>query len=153
MAISLGTVQAGADVASTGSNPWEISLKINAVNQVFKIDTGADVTVIPKSMLQKLSGAKLQHSTKRLRGASLYPLSVVGQFKGTLQYKERSIEEEIFVIEGLETALVGRPAIQVLGLVVRVDAVAGVSIEETIVSSHPKLFRGLGEFSGEYTHS
>ena len=150
----LGTVQACADVAtveSTGSNPWEISLKINAVYQVFKIDTGADVTVIPKSMFQKLSGAKLHHSMKRLRGASLYPLSVVGQFKGTLQYKERSIEEEIFVIEGLETALVGRPAIQALGLVVRVDAVAGVNIEDTIVSSHPKLFSGLGEFSGEYT--
>ena len=32
-------------------NPWHVSLHINGATVEFKIDTGADVSVVPKSLL------------------------------------------------------------------------------------------------------
>ena len=63
----------------------------------------------------------------------------------------KSVQEDIFVVDGLLKSLVGRPAIQALDLVVRIDSVGRTKEDEEIVLSHPKLFSGLGEFSGEYT--
>ena len=44
--ISLGTVNASADTVSSTESPWVINLTLNGHPVQFKIDTGADVTVI-----------------------------------------------------------------------------------------------------------
>ena len=60
----------------------------------------------------------------------------------------KSVQEDIFVVDGLQKSLVNRPAIQVLDFVVRIDSVGRTKENEAIVLSHPKLFSGLDEFSG-----
>ena len=55
----------------------------------------------------------------------------------------------MYVVPGLKFSLLGRPAIQALGLVARVDTVALDSVER-VKEQFPKLFKGLGKMEGEY---
>ena len=142
-----GTVTSDVVTVSGGESSWVVSLYLN----VFQIDTGADVTVIPRSTFDKLKGITLQQPTKKLCGSCRSPLSVVGQFTGTICYKMKSVQEDIFVVDGLQKSLVSRPAIQALDLVVQIDSVGHTKKDEEIVLSHPKLISGPGVLSGEYT--
>ena len=64
----------------------------------FKIDTGADVMVIPKSVFDSLPQAQLEQTKKRLSGPSQKVLPVKGQFKTTISSGDLKVEEEIFVV-------------------------------------------------------
>ena len=66
------------------SNPWEVNLILNEVPVLFKIDTGADVSAIPKSVFHQLQGTSLISSNHCLSGPSQYKLKVRGQFTGTI---------------------------------------------------------------------
>ena len=44
--IFLGTVNVSADAVSMTGSPWVIDLTLNGQSVQFKIDTGADITVI-----------------------------------------------------------------------------------------------------------
>ena len=57
-------------------------------------------------------------------------------------------DEEIFVIEGLSMPLMGRPAISALKLVTRVNLIQ--ADREAVAEQFPKLFKGLGQMTGEY---
>ena len=61
--------------------------------------------------------------SKSLSGPSRHPLHVCGQFTGILSHRTEEVEEEIFVVQGLQMSLLGRPAIKALGLVTRVNAI------------------------------
>ena len=54
---------------------WPVTLKIGRANIHFKIDTGADVTVLPKE-LYKASLGKLHSNTQPLSGPGKYNLEV-----------------------------------------------------------------------------
>ena len=57
------------------------------------------------------------------------------------------MEEKIFVVRGLQKALMGRPAIKALGLVTRLNA---INSQEKVTAKYPGLFTGLGTLEGEY---
>jgi hypothetical protein len=109
----------------------------------FKIDTGADVSVVPESAFCDIEGVTLETTTKTLTGPSQQPLKVCGQFKGLLTYGANEMEEEIFVVRDLQTALMGRPAIEGLNLLSRINSVQDT--HQKIMSKYTNLFQGLGE--------
>ena len=133
---------------SKGSNPWSITLSVNGILDEFKIDTGADVTVIPMSVVQSIPDTTLKPATKTLSGASCMTLQVKGQFTATLKYRDREATEEVYVVRKLNRSLLGRPAIVALGLVQRVNA---VQTKTDLVKQFSKLFEGLGKLEEEYT--
>ena len=45
-----------------------VTVSLNNVDVKFKIDTGADVTVIPESVFKKLQGVQLQPCSRSLSG-------------------------------------------------------------------------------------
>ena len=108
---------------------------------------GADVTAIPPKEFLKLKGITLTQAHKVLHGPAKYPLKVNGQFIGTLSYKKLTTQREIFAVEGLQQPLIGRPAIESLNLLSRINI---VSSADKFVSIYPDLFRGLGTFGAEY---
>ena len=129
-------------------DPWMVNLYLNKQSLEFKIDTGADVTVIPASVYKESKHGPLKPSNCLLKGADQQPLQVTGSFTGKLSHKNTEICEEIFVIQGLQTPLVGRPAISSLNLVARVTL---IQVDRaTIAKSFPQLFKGLGQMTGEY---
>ena len=69
-------------------NPWITSLLVNGKPVEFKIDTGADVTVMPKRVFDSLPGDTLKPAKKILCGPSRRTLPVKGQFVATLKSNE-----------------------------------------------------------------
>ena len=138
----LGTIE-----ESEMSNPWSVTLLVNGRPVKFKIDTGADVTIIPRSVLRSIPGVALKPPTKTLSGAGCKTLQVEGQFTAALKYHDREATEEVYAVKKLNRSLLGRPAIEALGLVQRVNA---VQTETDVVKEFPKLFGGLGRLEEEY---
>ena len=139
----LGTIE---EVES--SSPWYISLKIKNENIRFKIDTGADLTVIPEDVFHKLGKFPLRNTTKRLFGPGQKELTVLGSFTDTISSDNKSVQEDIYVVRGLTRCLLGRPTIEKLELVKRVNE---VFMPEIVKQNFPKLFEGLGKLDGQYS--
>ena len=91
----------------------------------FRIDTGADESVIPEQVYNGLSGVgPLRKADKKLFGVgSRNMLAVVDMFKTTLQGKTKATTQNIYVVRGLHKALLGNPAIEALQLISRVESV------------------------------
>ena len=81
--VFLGTVQAETSTVTAGDDPWIITLSLNDLPVEFKIDTGADVSVVPEETFQRFSGITLAPGSKSLSGPSKHSLHVCGQFKAT----------------------------------------------------------------------
>ena len=137
-------------VSSDKEDPWTVNLLLKNRKVQFKIDTGADVTVIPDYVFNTVYATdkpSLQRATKPLLGPGGAPLDVLGATDIRLQRKDRSTVEEVFVIRSLHTALLGRSASVKLGLVARLDSIS----MQTVRDSYPKLCTGLGMIEQPYT--
>lgn len=118
-------------------------------NAVFKIDKGADVTAVPTNMYENGQFGELVQTRKVQMGPGSAQLKVKGKFTATLKRKDKSIMEDIYVVEGLSTALLSRQVATALELVARLDT-ATLDSKETIKQEFPELFTGLGTMKGEY---
>lgn len=140
----LGSVEAG-------TNPWSVDLEIRNQKVRFKIDTGADVSVIPHQTYTAIMGPDgeraLAQTDKPLFGPGGGCLSVAGVTKETLKKGEHTCQEDLYVVRGLHTPLLGRPAITKLGLVARLDTIDTQTLKET----YPSLCSGLGRVQQPHT--
>ena len=133
-------------ISNADTKPWTADIKVNETTVAFKIDSGADVTVIPSTTYQQLKKQPILKSTgKVLMGPCNYKLNCIGTFTSRLQHKRETTSEEIFVVEGLERSLLGRQAAQGLNLLNRVDALSGTETKERIKEKYLNLFIGLGQ--------
>nr|XP_057937756.1 cytokine receptor family member b2 isoform X2 [Doryrhamphus excisus] len=139
----LGTVSAGAQPTN-----WKKTLEVNGKNVTFKLDTGADVTVIPAAIYSKGIYGPLTRAEKPLCGPSGETLKVKGQFDAVIKYKDNATTQPIYVVQRLSTPLLGFPAISALGLLHPVDSVK--ELEADMKKLYPKVFTGLGLLKGEY---
>ena len=138
----LGAVSASKDIA------WVLTIRVNDTDVTFKLDTGAEVTVISEETFSKLKNVKLRSPSRRLYGPAQQPLNVLGEFSGNLEYQRKTTTQSIFVAKNLQNDLAGLPAITALGLIRAVEA---TSSEKTIQEQFPDVFKGLGTIGGEYT--
>ena len=135
----------GAIGTERNEDIWSVDLTLNNSPVRFKIDTGADVTVIPESVYKKLKPTPtLIRSSKTLFGPAHTTLPVLGCFMGVIKRGEESSSQEIFVVNGARLALLGRPAIEMLKIVQTVNAVEAEEVKEKF----PNLFKGLGKLDG-----
>ena len=142
----LGTV----NTPTTQNNPWVTNLNLNETSVSFKIDSGADVTVIPYKVYQTMrQPIPLLQTKKLLMGPCNHKLLVKGTFKMQLHHNNYVTEEEIFVVDGLERALLGREAAHRLNLINRIEFINSPQTKETIQSKYPTLFSGLGQMKGQ----
>ena len=100
-----GAVHANSEATDAVHNPWVTSVNLNKRAITFKIDTGADVTVISDANYNKETNGPLSTCSKQLSGPSRKTLGVCGQFTGQLQRNSASTTQEIYVIRGLHTPL------------------------------------------------
>ena len=113
---------------------------------MFKIDTGADVNAISEATFNQLKGVSAVHSDRHLYGPSQYQLPVTGKFTATLKYGTKEANENVFVVKKLMRALLGRPGIESLHLIARINYLQ----DEKFVTMYPNLFKGLRTITGEY---
>lgn len=76
-------------VMSTNSDKehWQVKLKLNGKLTSFKIDTGADITVIPEATYNSLSQRPPLKPTTAVLCSPGGTIMCVGEFIGNLSYK------------------------------------------------------------------
>ena len=143
-------------VTTKQSSAWFATLKLNDQETNFKLDTGAEVTAISEEAYRNIRKPHLTAPEKTLYGPSRQPLKTLGQFWGNFSHKGKTVQQQVFVVDGLKTNLLGLPAISALGLAIRVDAtetdtpIATAEIPKDIMEQFPSLFQGLGNLGEEY---
>ena len=93
------------------------------------MDTGADVTVFPKSDYQLERDGQLKPSSRVLSCPTQETLKVQGQFSGRLTRNGIETQQDIYVVSKFHQALLGRPAIEALKVV---SVVAPVQERDTL---------------------
>ncbi|PFX24330.1 uncharacterized protein LOC111331807 [Stylophora pistillata] len=92
------------EIDSLHSDPRKTNVSINGTSVEFKLDTGADVSVVPDFIVPKLTATL--HNTKRtLTGPDGYKLKVVGVMSATSKANRLESKQEIFVVRNLKAAL------------------------------------------------
>ena len=136
---------------SVNQSPWKADIQVNDQVVNFKLDSGADVSVLPASVYDNLKpSVKLEPTNKVLLGPCNYKLNCIGKFQAKLTANQKCIHNEIYVVKGLERPLLSRYASQSLNLINKVDAISSEEYKNNIVNQYPDLFKGLGEIEGEY---
>ena len=132
------------DTVTGSSNPWTTDILLNGESLQFKVDTGADVTVIPVRSYSENRDGPLSLPDKTL--STEYSLRVQGQFLTTLQKGDRITKQNVYVVQDLNRALLGLPAIEALQVVSFVEP---VQVSE-LFTLFPNLFTGLGKLKDNY---
>ena len=122
-------------------------LAVNGTEGLFKVDTGADVSVIPESELKKLK-VTMNVTKKVLTGPCKSQLNVCGSFRAKLNTGNKTAEQLIYVVKGLRFPLLGRPAIEALNIVSVIRQVK-MSADD-VYERFPQVFEGLSKLDGEY---
>ena len=145
-------------VSGNRSKAWIAKISVCGREVQFKLDTGAEVTAISERMWQMLGKPQLQTPKKQLFGPASQPLQVLGHFSGLLSHKDKEARQNVFVVEGLKTNLLGLPSISALNLAVRVDSTSTdppsePETEQTVCRKFPKVFQGLATLERRITFS
>ena len=136
---------------SVNQSAWKADIQVNDQVVNFKLDSGADVSVLPASVYDSVKpSVKLEPTNKVLLGPCNYKLNWLGKFQAKLTANQKCIHNEVYVVKGLERPLLSRYASLSLNLINRVDAISSEEYKNNIVNQYPDLFKGLGEIEGEY---
>ena len=145
----LGTVT--EESAVCGAVDWhsdvQVTTKTHCHSVSFRIDTGADVTVVPGRFFKENSPL-IQKTDKKLFGPGQNKINVIGSVHATLAVGKTSSEQELYVVGDLKEPLSGRPATEALKLIERVNY---VDKENKYKQEFPDLFTGLGRMKDVYT--
>ena len=145
------------------SSAWTKKTFVAGTPVIMKVDTGADVTAISEEDFSSIRPKpQLDISRRVLRGPDGKPLQVLGAFNAPMSIDsrfDRSSRHTVYVIRGLYTSLLGRPAIQALHVLQRpqVDSLSAMTTDNpgyknNVISDYPQLFTGLGEMHGTPHH-
>lgn len=141
----LGTIGDSSEINTAIEWTVPIRYKNDVIN--FKIDSGADHTVIPTSIRMSIfKNAEVMKPDKKLCGPDGSSLKLRGKLCEEIRYGNKTTKEVIYVIDGLQHCLLGKPAIQAFGLGPKIQEICTVNPKKKF----PELFRGLGRIEGCY---
>ncbi|GFR95786.1 Pol polyprotein [Elysia marginata] len=108
-----------------GGDPWTTKCLMNGKEHVvFKIDTGADVTVISLAQYKKLKEKPDLQTTRIHLNSPGGPIKCLGKFQALIQSdKNFETNQTVYVIRTRSENLLGRRAIQAIGLVNVIDEI------------------------------
>ena len=78
----------------------------------------------------------------------------MGKFTAALTHKDQSSQHQVYVVRGLNTNLLGLPAITSLSLAARLDTAAHTrngSYDDQVRNKFPTVFNSLGTLGEEFT--
>ncbi|UYV69910.1 K02A2.6-like [Cordylochernes scorpioides] len=133
------------------SNDWKVYVKVDKIKILFKMDTGADINIIPQEIYFKnFAHKKLCKPDIQLLGPRQVKLHVIGKFTALIEKDGRSIPGEIFVVPQLMQPLLSGKASESLNLIKRLQSIEKRNSLNPF-EEYPKLFTGLGTLQGSYT--
>lgn len=137
-------------VADSTANVWTKTIVVERLNTPvkFKLDTGADVSILPK---QLCDGVALHKTNKHFVGPGNTKISVLGSFETKLSVNGLTHNELMYVVDQ-SRALLSRDACVKLGLITcncDIDLVSDNTDVNVFHSEFPNLFKGLGKMKHE----
>ncbi|UYV75738.1 hypothetical protein LAZ67_13001174 [Cordylochernes scorpioides] len=112
------------------SNDWKVYVKVDKIKIIFKMDTGADVNIIPQKIYFKyFAHKKLCKPDIQLLGPRQVKLRVIGKFTALMEKDGRSIPGEIFVVPQLMQPLLSGKASESLNLIKRLQSIEVLKFE------------------------
>ncbi|XP_064482891.1 uncharacterized protein K02A2.6-like [Ornithodoros turicata] len=143
----LGT--SSATTTTSARSNWDITIAVNGQEILFRIDPGADETVVSEDTFRKrFPQLVLQPPNLQLSGPDGRSLKVIGKLPMQLSSNNVQSRQEDFVIRHLRHNLLGKPAIEGLCLLARIYNVRPKLLQP--LSAYPQLFRCLGTIRGDY---
>ena len=107
------------DTVQNMGNSWVMQVALGDKVTTFKVDTGAEVTVISEATWNSLDQSEpLQHPQVSLCGPDHSQLKVMGMLPLTIAYKEVYTTQPVYIVKNLKNNLLGFPAIKALKLIV-----------------------------------
>lgn len=130
----------------------ELELGPQAKKVSFKLDTGAQVNILPASRFKNLFGTTgIKFTTRRLTGYGGEPLDVKGTCQLNCRYKDMAALLEFYIVNTCEHML-GLRACLDMGLIKLIFSVnTDISKPCDIVQEFQGFFQGIGQFPGECT--
>ncbi|XP_014676649.1 PREDICTED: uncharacterized protein K02A2.6-like [Priapulus caudatus] len=137
--VFLGEVKVGNQ---SGRSPqWTFPITVCDKEVKFRVDTGADVSVMSRQVFDReFPGTRLESSSRVIRGADHKPIHTYGCFRAEMKFKEKSCVEEVYIFEKASNLLSGKASHE-LGI---------VSVVGSVEKKFPSLFTGLGKLETPY---
>ncbi|UYV80016.1 hypothetical protein LAZ67_18001431, partial [Cordylochernes scorpioides] len=115
----------------------------------FKIDTGADVNVLPlQYYYQSFQRIKLEKSDKVLQGPNGIPLETAGMIHVKLQNKGQHLNSKIYIVDKLKQPLLSGETSEKLNIVRMIQQLSSNFLNPK--REFPKIFNGLGHAKINY---
>ncbi|XP_064483016.1 uncharacterized protein K02A2.6-like [Ornithodoros turicata] len=136
---------AGAITTAQKKLPWKVSVLVNDQDVTIRLDTAADVTVVPTNLLWKLKiESTLGKPDMVILGPARQRLDVVGTLHSTVAFQGKSVEANLYVTKGLDEPLLGLDLIERLDILRQVNGAYVGSLLDPVNESS-ELFQGLGQ--------
>nr|CAI5850622.1 unnamed protein product [Callosobruchus analis] len=154
----LGPISVVYGVNHVSSKEWVVSVFVTKLEKSldFLVDSGADISCIPKCFIDNKLKSKIKPSKNIVTGPSGVKLSLLGTLNVDLKYKNQTCNTEIYVIDNLTKPILGRTSIlelNVLGSflhqIARAESTDSASEKKQIISEFPKIFNDIGNFKTE----
>ncbi len=147
------------DSVNTQTDDWVYPLTVNGTTIPVKLDTGAQVNILPESDYNRLRNKpQLSKATETLKAYNQSQIIVKGKCVVTVDHNARKHKMLVFVVPGNKQALLGRQACERLGLVKLACAVTktGHSKDDNdnyanLLHDYRDVFDGLGCLPGMHT--
>ncbi|XP_063635188.1 uncharacterized protein K02A2.6-like [Cydia splendana] len=145
------TDQVIAQVNNVNSD-WSVNLEINKGYITFKLDSGAEVNVLPKRFLSKiqLSTDDLTKTSTKLRGYSGEGITVLGKCYLKVSCKGNTHFLKFIIADVDSCPVLGRSSCVELNLVKLIMSISEHSPSEKILDEFLDIFEGMGCLPGEY---
>ena len=136
-----------------GDKDWYVNFQINNCTIPFKIDTGAQCNVMPKSTCDEAGIVTSGSSRSKLVSYSGHEIKTIGKTDVVILYQDRYHVMEVQVVEGDVMPVVGLKTATELNLVKRLFTVGckgNGGPQPEILKRYQSQFSGIGTLPGEY---
>ena len=86
------------------NNDWTVKLETNGTDVIYKIDSGAQVSVLPESTYKTLKQkSELKPTKVKLTAYNGSQIPVIGQWEGKINYRGKNVNL-IFIVSSSKSA-------------------------------------------------
>lgn len=125
---------------------WVENIKIGNKIVKFKLDSGADINVLPNETFQLLGHTNLEKIEAKIQAYGGATLETVGKAKFKCIIRNQAKELEFAIVKNGTTPILGLETCVELNLIKRIDTLSQNSNKEKFLKENADLFEGVGTF-------
>ncbi|UYV63288.1 K02A2.6-like [Cordylochernes scorpioides] len=131
---------------------WKKSIIVNGKEICFKLDSGAEVNVLPYTFTRQMKGLEIFQTNRKLTSYTGHEIKIKGIATLNCKTKNKTESLDYFIADGYYQPILGIEAIEKLSLIKKCDAVQiqqNNSAKE-ILNRHKNIFEGIGRLPIEH---